>query len=148
MEFSVKTEADRMIERGATTKLIRHETLEGAVAQFIPPEVIAEPEGWKIGADDSGDGNEYSVSEFIELIRVHQTCWGVCKQDANEIHYWIGNYAILSDVVCLFAHEFGHLEPHLDDEELRAEAFCRVAVRAMNAVRETLGDAWIKEQLR
>lgn len=143
---SKKTEADKMIQMGAETKLVQHYSLETAIAQFIPPEAMAAPDEWTVGAEASGADREYTVSEYIEEIRKHQPCWGVCKKSVNEIHFWIGAKATLSDIMALFAHEFGHLEPWLvespESEELRSEAFGRVAVRALCAIRETFGDSW------
>lgn len=144
MEFMKKTKADEMIELGATTRLVKHDTLEEAVAEMVNPEAMLSPEAWVIPADLTGDNIERTVQEFIDDVRKHQPCWGVCKMDLNEIHFWIGDKAEFSDVICLFAHEFGHLEPWTKDSELRSEAFGRVAVRAWCAVREALGDTWIK----
>jgi len=151
MEFMKKTAADRMIEMGATTKLVQHDTLEECIAQFIPAEAMAAPDEWSVGALDTGDGIERTVGQFIEDVRRHQPCWGVCKQDVNEIHFWLSDQATWADVLALFAHEFGHLEPPVEEnelaDELRSEAFARVAVRALCAARETLGDSWIAVQL-
>lgn len=135
-----------LIKRGAITKLVQHNTLKECIAQFVPQEAMLSPDEWAIGADDSGDGNEYTITEFINTINTMQPCWGICKSDKNEIHVFIGETATLSDVICLFAHEFGHLEPIFSDPELLSESYGRVAVRAWCAIRETLGDTWIRNQ--
>jgi uncharacterized protein YjaZ len=89
-----------------------------------------------------GNGKEYSMS-WDELIKTQKGvgCYGFTR-DKDKIHVWIEKYADPLDVVCLLAHEYGHLlNPHHRDdmkEEVKAEQYARCAGFAFNSMKDLL----------
>jgi len=138
---------EAMIEMGSTTILVPHETLDSCLRVFFKDLPMDHPEEWIVCRDDLGKDEVSTVGRFIDDIKKHQPCWGFCRTDKNKIHYWIGPSANIYDVIGLFAHEFGHLEPLQEDSELRSEAYSRVSVRALCAAKEAMGLNWIQKQM-
>jgi hypothetical protein len=116
-------------------------TLDACLATHLPPEVLADPEDWEMGAVLSSGGELVACSsradEFIGLVREHCPCWGHCRTATGEIHVWIGSEATDADALFLLGHELGHLEAIAasDDpdvaEERRADSYGRVASAAL-----------------
>jgi len=121
---------------GSTVTVITYPTVKDCFWEFLPEEAR---EPGTVYCESDGDGeNEAPVEEMPGIIEEHHRCWGFARRPKSEIHVWIGKHASFNDVLNLFAHEYGHLEPRQDDEELRADSFARVAVRAFETAKEVM----------
>lgn len=120
-------------------RIVEHATLEKCVLSFV--NLVLDESGeaqesrsleeWIISAEDSGDGKEYTIQSFIDTIKENHMCWGFSRQSKTEIHVWLDQKAHFLDVLALFAHELGHFEPWIEeDEEEQSESYGRVAVLA------------------
>lgn len=141
VQMSKKTQDEEAIERGQDTAIVRHDTLEETVSlMFREKEAMDDPENWFVNERDSGDGNRYSVKEYLDVLRKNK-CWGFYRRGTNVIHVWIDDEAEFYDMLFLFAHEFGHVEPpSSDDVEEQSNAYGRVAVRALSGLLGTLDE--------
>ena len=134
--------SERVVLRANDAEVIRHDTLEEVLGLLVcEKESFDDPDFWYVSERDSGDGQRYTLAEYMATIRKHHTCWGFADVEGNEIHVWIDKESEYYDVLGMLAHEWCHMEPYFElDVEAWSESYCRVAVRAHSSLRALVRD--------